>query len=335
MGLMSRLKAHPRSGSLIDRAIALRDDVPDPLQASAASDIDAGSAVRALLKHLERRTSFGVSSPSQLFTLLHHHLSVERGAILVPESDGDTFVPLATTGLDPTTRIRLRIDAVTLGDLMQPDHVTLIDGADRDRLASYVSRHDLSRSPRIAIFPFRYVGRTTAVLILLDTPFFELDAAVLDVLLAALSDAAGRIFFEERSRFTRATTHRSVFGPEHLPSVRRRIARRAESERRTACEIAISLDPFIEAVGVAHPGIDEAALLEDSLQTTAQFFAPIGIVVREGHRAVRVVSTASADRDPEMLVGLLGATLAQLFVTPPVALAWAVDETERRDADDR
>lgn len=314
MDLHRRLQNSGRSESIIGRAMAMRGSAPDEAPPrSDETDVEIGAAVRALLRELDGEQHPGIVSPSQLFSLFHRHLQVERGAFLVFDPVDEAFQPIATVGLDETSRFRLRLDADLLGELRSHPTVRLLDRTERERLRPVLSSGDFRRSPRIAVFPFVHLQHTLAMLMIFDSPVLDLDRTVLDVLLAALSDRAGRMLFDGREKPLARRSQATVFTSEHLEDALERVARRAEESRRDIRCLEIGLSPVLQAVSSAHPHLDTNRLLTDILTTVALLTASSWITIQQPGVRVYLIGLADPDTDEQLLVHLIGTTLRQLF----------------------
>lgn len=314
MDLHRRLQDSHRSESIIGRAISMRgkaprEDQPEP----GPRDVEIGVAVRALLKELDGEQHPGIVSPSQLFSLFHRHLQVERGAFLVFDPVDEAFQPIATVGLDETSRFRLRLDDAILGDLRLNPRVRVLDRTEREKLRQVLSSGDYRRSPRIAVFPFVHLQHTLAILMIFDSPVLDLDRTVLDVLLAALSDRAGRLLFDGREKPLARRAKTTVFTPEHLQDTLARITRRAEEVQQEVSCVEVGLSPILQAVSTAHPHLDTNRLLTDILTTVALLTGLSWITVQQPGVRVYLIGLAGPGTDVELLVHLLGTTLRQLF----------------------
>lgn len=314
MDLHRLLQDNNRSESIIGRAIAMRGTTTEETpEHPEPGDVEIGAAVRALLRELDGEQHPGIVSPSQLFSLFHRHLQVERGAFLVYDPVDEAFQPIATVGLDETSRFRLRLDADLLRDLRSHPSVRMLEKTERDRLRSVLSSGDFRRSPRIAVFPFVHLQHTLAILMIFDSPVLNLDQTVLDVLLAALSDRAGRMLFDGREKPLARRSQATVFTSEHLEDALERVSRRAEEAQQEIRCLEIGLSPVLQAVSTAHPHLDTNRLLTDILTTVALLTASTWITIQQPGVRVYLIGIAEPDTDEELLVHLIGTTLRQLF----------------------
>ena len=328
MDVQKRLKSDNAKDSIVGRAIAMRgsstiaqsDDpaVAQPITSADGNDrggVDIGTAVRAFLKELDGEQHPGIVSPSQLFSLFHRHLQVQRGSLLVFDPSERGFLPIATVGLDETSRFRLRLDHSILGEYLKRPSVRMLNREERERLRPVLSTGDFRRSPRIAVFPFAHLQNTLAILLVFDSPVLDLDPAVLDVLLAVLSERAGRLLFDGRERPLARRTRATVFGREHLADALERIRRRAQDAGVAPLCVEVSLASILQSVSTAHPHLDSNRLVTDILTTVALLTSRRWITIQRSGVQLILLGLSDPDSDPELLVHLIGTTLCQLFGT--------------------
>ena len=311
MGLTDRLSRNENGDGVFDRALAMRthlvDDVDEDASASRSQPESAppkvdddqivpGAAIRSLLKELQTQRHFGITTPSHLFSLMHRHLLVRKGAFLVPHRDGG-MIPIATAGLDRTSTFRIRLREEETGWLGTGKSAVVLDNAKRSALADRLSRSDRKQAPRIALFPFTHLRKIVAVLVVLDSPILRMDPDVLDVIVGALSESAGRLLFDGRQRPMDHRVRTSIFRTTHLPDIVTRLEALANREKRDLESIDIDLTPLIETITDVHPHLDRARLLDDLLDTT--LFLPNQRTRRSIPGRIRSVLSASYSRAPQ------------------------------------
>ncbi|MFW5695002.1 MAG: hypothetical protein ACOCYB_07520 [Alkalispirochaeta sp.] len=321
MDLIDRLNGPTQPDSVFARAFALRDarkpedaesgfDDEGIVLTSGGSAVDAGAAVRALLRELQVQRVYGITTPSHLFSLLHRHLAVERGALLVPAQEGE-HLPLATAGLDRTSTLRLRATEEELRGLLSNQGVRILGGQQRELFSHRLSRSDYRKSPRLALFPFFHHQRLLATLIVFESPILDLEPAVLDVILGALSDSAGQFLFNGRHR-PMENRIRSVVLQRHQV---RETLNRLEGDRgqRELQIVETDLDPMAETILEIHPHLDRERLLEDMVDTVALMVSATHDVAQFGQGRVMLLGLFHSPLDAELLVHLVGTTLSHLF----------------------
>lgn len=327
MGLLDHIPDD--TSPLLSRALRLRGEQsateaprppasPAPSQRFEAIDgeipVDPGAAARALLRELGGGRHSGIATPSHLFSVLHRHLQVVRGALMVPVEEDAMFVPAAIAGLDRTSAVRLRLDIGEVQSLVTPDSVRVLAGDEREIFAPYLSSGDFGTARRIALFPFFHLKRLLAVLAVFDSPALDLDGATLDTLLGALTDAAGQMLFNGRARLLGASTSRVVFGREHLATAIERVGRAGGSEGVRA--ITVDLQPIVDRILTEHRHLDRGRLTRDVIESCALLTAREFDVIRLGGMRLAFVGPNSDLLDPELMVHLLSHTIGELFCIP-------------------
>ncbi|MFP4211367.1 MAG: hypothetical protein ACLFR8_09005 [Alkalispirochaeta sp.] len=327
MSLIDRLQ-HGDDNTIFHRALAMRggvakpdtisEEYPEPSESTEQDaplhlpEIAPGAAVRALLKELQTQRHFGITTPSHLFSLMNRYLLVETGAILVPHRDGG-MVPIATAGLDKTSSFRIRLLEEERSWIGDGRSAVILGEEQRLIFIGRLSRNDAKRAPRVALFPFTHLRDVVAVLVLLDSPVLTMDPGVLDTIVGALSESAGRLLFDGRQRPMDHQHHSSVFQSAHVPAILSRLSERAEVEGRAIQDIDVDLSPLVSTIVDAHPYLDRGRLLDDILNTIAILVGSAHSAVHRGGHRISLLGLAHPDTSEELVVHLLTNTLGQLF----------------------
>lgn len=296
--------------------------------------VDPGAAVRALLKEIERHHNPGVITPSHLFSILHRHLRVTSGAILVPEQAERAFSPMAAVGLDVTSRFRLRIPEATVKAAFPASEgkqagARLLAGEAMEEMRPFLSRAMYRKTDRIAALPFTYNRDILAILLIFDSPLLDLDVDILDVLLAAFAERAGYLLFDGRHKPLTSSTGVAVLTQDHLPAIVSRLQERADRNKNETLFLRVSLRPILSAIIQTHPHLDRDHLKKDLFETcallTAENFSCVGL----GTNEFLLAGLDGPYIDGELIVHQLSTVLQQLFgVVLPVHLPFSI-----RDAD--
>lgn len=350
MGLIDRLLDGPiNNESLFGRALSMRgtsllqDENPDPEgfhKVREGETLSTGAAVRALLKELQTQRHYGITSPSHLFTLLHRHFSVRKGVLLVSHRDGG-MVPMASAGIDRTSAYRLRLLQEEKSWIGDGRHAVLLDDEQRTTIIQRLSRRDGERIFRIALLPFTHRNTLVATLCVLDSPLLDLDPEVLNVIVGALSENAGRRLFEGRQRPFDLKGQKAIFQKGHLPSLLSRLGRETEKGNHEIQVIEVNLENLVKTVLGNHPHLDYQRLMDDILDVVVLMTQPSYMSVFLGEEKVLLVSTARTDASPPLIVHLLTTSLIRLFGSDPIETLtfrhWSAEERNSaiRDASDR
>lgn len=346
MGLSDRLREGGGAGGVFDHALAMRGgnesavdeeprsgDAPSSLPADTvvvgeAEQIAPGAAIRSLIKELQTQRHFGITTPSHLFSLMHRHLMVRRGAILVPHRDGG-MVPIATVRLDATSSFRIRMLQEEVAWLGSGRTAVILDDARRERFVRRLSRADAKQTPRVVLLPFAHLRDIVAVLVVLDSPVLRMDPNVLDVIVGALSESAGKLLFDGRQRPMDHRRRSSVFRPEQTQSIVSRLNERAVAEGRAVQIIDIDVSPLIAAIMGAHPHLDQTRLMEDILDTAALLTEATHTVINPGVSRVRLLGLTQPNASAALIVHLFTVTLSSLFGAPaPESLSYTTPDAD-------
>ena len=321
MDLIDRLQRDANPDGVFGRAFTMREsrtiapDGPLPEAAEPTEEPDSialGAAIRSLLKELRSAKHSGITTTSRLFSLIHRHLSIKRGAILVPYRDGG-MVPIATAGLDKTSTFRIRLSEEDVAWIGSGKSAIILDDARRAAVVHRLSKVDARNASRIVLFPFTYLGETVAVLVIVDSPVLHMDPTVLNVIVGALSENAGRLLFDERQRPFDRREPSSVFSSEHLPSIVGRLQQQASTKKRPILLVDVEIGPLIDRIIEDYPHLVQSRLTEDILETTAHLTEMSYSVVNSGDRTLTLVGREEPTAPPKLVVHLLTVTLSSLF----------------------
>jgi hypothetical protein len=345
MDLVDRLRSKPEDdSSVFGRALAMRGAESsylldtDPSEAedhTRYTEIAPGAAVRALLKELQTQRHFGILTPSHLFSLLHRHMAVRRGALLVPYRDGG-MVPIAAAGLDRTSTFRIRLLPEEQSWLGDGRHAVILDDSRREAITRRLSRKDASATPRIALLPFNHLRDVVAVLLIFDSPLLQMDPGVLDVIVGALSESGGRLLFDGRKRPLDQGSHSSIFQVSHMPSIIQGLRSRGTQEKRDVLIIEVELRSLIHEITEDQPHLDRTRLFEDILDTVALLTQGSHTAVFLGGTTVALCGLERPEASPALIVHLLTTTLGSLFGSShPELLTYRLRDAEEMNSEPR
>lgn len=309
----------------LPRKLEHGDAAADPRGASSFS-VDPGAAVRSLLRELHVQRNFGIATPSHLFSLLHRHLQVTAGTILVPESSGTgVYVPMASVGLDRTTRLRMKIPRDHIRQVCHREGSVTLRGGQRTPLQPYFSSRDFRTASRFVLLPFFHNRTLPAVLVICNSPLVALDLTILDVLLAALAERVGTMLFDQREKPLSAGGSTTVLQESNIPEILQRL------QGEEVVLVQFSLEPAHALIMERHPHLDAGFLMNDLQETTARLCGNHFSMFRTAtFGECLLAGKQQRDIDSEMVMHLISETLQQLFgvnTIPPLAF-------EERDAAD-
>lgn len=338
------LEQRVSSATLLDRVRDLRvpraeqDTTPAAGPAVAVTQpapprIDPAAALRSLLREVQRSVHGGIATPSHLFTLLHRHLEVARGVLLV--NDGELFVPIAHVGIDRTTERKCRIPHALLREMVPDNSVRFLYGTGRSILQQFLSQSDFRRSNDVALFPFVHLQRVLAVLVLFDAPILQREHEILGLLLTALNAAVAPLLFEAREKPRAHWARALVFTADQTRDAAQRTIAAAEERGTVPVAIQLSLEPIITAVQADHPHMGKDRLRIDLLRTISALLSHDALVVATADDGCIVFVVDGKRVESRLLVQITMQTLSGLFglraVPQIVTTEMAVDELTKPD----
>jgi hypothetical protein len=252
-----------------------------------------------------------IQLPAHLFSLLVDTLQIGKGAILLPDYEENLFVPWASTGMDATTLHRLRIPDEDIDAIKARGPSGIIWGQDEVRsFAPYFSRREASQLEQLLLFPLVSGGGVQAVLLLLDTPYFDHHSEFLRLILAAVGEPAAQLVQKQRLRYSDVIRHAVVFRAIELPLVTERLADRAP---RGVHLILLRLADIVSQVATANEHLDPYRVWQDILRIVASLFASTGSVCDLDKNQLLISLHGALEDDLELIVYHIGATIAELL----------------------
>jgi len=238
-------------------------------------------------------------------------LQISKGAILLPDYDENLFVPWASTGLDMTTLHRLRIPDEDIDAIQARGPSGIIWEKEEVRsFTPYFSRREASQLERILLFPFVSAGGVQALLLLLETPYFDQHSEFLRLILAAVGEPAAQVVQKQRLRYSDVIRHAVVFKANELPLVTERLTERAP---RGVHLVLMRLADVVSQVATANEHLDPYRVWQDILRIVASLFASTGIVCDLDQNQLLICLHGTLEDDLELIVYHIGATIAELL----------------------
>jgi len=314
MSLLERLttsNGHEEE-TFLRRAFEMRGRPIQKTEIPAAAAVDPAAAVRSLVRELETVDRQGIETPSHIFSLLYRHLQVQKGAILVPEAGSDVLVPLAASGIDITSRRKLRVQRSEIAPFLESD-VSFITGDERHFLKNHLSSREYREALRIAVFPFEMNTQLLALLLIFDSPFLDLDEDVLRVLLSALNDAASRILFQGREKTMRKAAPVVLYPHAQLEQAISVVADRARNRATIPTAIVLSLGGLESGIIAHHPHLDPFRLRQDIDRTIAALMADQAQAIPLESDKLALLLSDDKGLDIELMVHQLQVTVGSLF----------------------
>ena len=113
------------------------------------------------------RTGFEYSDA--LFQLLCRDLVIKKGFLLIPDNEGDIFIPASSLNIDITTMRHLRIERIILETQFHYYNEIISSGDNRIKLfKQYFSIREFSALNSLMLVPFYRGGTLSAILAIID-----------------------------------------------------------------------------------------------------------------------------------------------------------------------
>ena len=111
----------------------------------------------------------GFEYSEQLFKLLCRDLYIEKGALLIPDSEGSRFLPVSFLNIDMTTTRHLRIERTILETQFNHYNEIISDSDNRIKLfKQYFSIREFSALNSLMLVPFYIKGTLSAFLFIIN-----------------------------------------------------------------------------------------------------------------------------------------------------------------------
>jgi len=303
----------------LSRARKLRSEIADEVAGTIAvattpaDELQPEVAVRRLLKSLGE-LEHSLESPGRLFELLVEHLRLRKAALLLPDHQSDRFLVWSALGIDKTTQQRLRPREEELEAIFSAhgQDVLILSKDEMGELTGYLSHRERDSLERAALFPFRHGRQTLAVLLILDSPYLALEPTILRVLLAALADMSGRLFFSNRDIPISRARRSVLFNRQEIGDTIDRLASTGDGTT-VATVLQIDVSEPRDRVTKANPLLDPFRVTQDIVTIIAALLAGDGFAGIDNQDSIVVVLPGEAQTDRDLLIHQLRHSLVTLF----------------------
>lgn len=203
-----------------------------------------------------------------LFDLLKREFGFTKGALLTRHRESAYFLPLAQTGLDVTSRNRLRFpvdgieeEARKKGEWLSPESF--------DHLRPYLSSREFELIEEVLILPIPSSDGIAAILLILGEDPEELEPLrrMDQEQLADFQEELGR-FFASIKMFSLASPQRELNEDEGLRS----FIRRALTEKQVLSVLHFDLSPLLERLMTISDDVDIFRARKDTLRIIETLF---------------------------------------------------------------
>lgn len=306
------------------RARKLRSNIADEVAGTVAvasestGELQPEQAVRQLLKALGELES-SLESPGRVFELLTEHLLLRKAALLLPDHQSDCFLVWSAVGIDRTSQRRLRPREAELESILAGGDVVVLAKEEMGELLPYLSNRERAALKAAGVFPFRHGRQTLAVLLILDSPYLDLDPAILRILLAALADMSGRMLFSNRDIPISRARRSVLFNRREIADTIERLAETGD-ETTVTTVLKVDVSEVRQKILEANGYLDPYRVTQDIVTIISAFLAGDGFAGLEDSETVLVVLPGESATDRALMIHQLRHALVTLFrelSTPP------------------
>jgi len=256
-----------------------------------------------------------VETPAQLFAVLKKHLSINRGALLLADPEGQFFSPWSITGFDKTSEHRLRLPEPLLRELFSSvDETTTVLHKERlEIMEPYLSVREYATTTRLLLFPYYHQERLIAVLAVADSPYLEFAVAVLGVILSATADSVASLLYQNRELKLKDAAHHAVLNQSDLLAA---VAELEEGNGRGEAPlrcISISIEDAVSRITRVTVDADQYRVRQDLTKIVASMFAGMGTVSWLDNGRLFIVVRGGEHADTALILHQIGTTICALF----------------------
>ncbi len=321
------------------RARKLRSEITDEVAGSVAlasevsSELHPEQAIRRLLKSLGELEA-SLESPGRLFEQLTEQLLLRKAALLLPDHQSDCFLVWSAVGIDRTSQQRIRPREAEIEALLNGSDVVVLTHEEMGPLLGYLSHRERSSLKTAGIFPFRHGRQTLALLLILDSPYLDLDPAILRILLAALADMSGRMLFSNRDIPISRARRSVLFNRREIGDTIERLAETGD-ESSVATVLKVDVSQVRAQILGANAYLEPYRVTQDIVTIIAAFLAGDGFAGLENSDTVLIVLPGEAQIDRALMIHQLRHSLVTLFrelnAPPPLPFEVVSDLTSFLD----
>jgi hypothetical protein len=289
----------------------------EKLEEIESDDDLAGSAADKLEELLARLSELedGIEAPGRFFSLVKEQLRLKRAALLLYDPVRMVFAPWATYGFDETTNHHLRIPLganETMNRLAAGKVFLLSDPDTLKRFQQFFSFREFSTLVTLLLVPFIHENKFMGILLIADPErdFSQGDLSAFET----LAVRASGLFYQARERHLEAAK-RGV--PEKSESLRESVQNAVQSCLAAGAPpimIGVNTTNIIAKVKKRNPYIDPFRLREDIARVILSLFQSLGPVFHIDRERVLILVTHTPERDSELLLYHLKATLTRLLL---------------------
>lgn len=271
-----------------------------------------GQLLCATIENLDR----DFEAPVRLFSLLKKDLLIEKGAILLYESEQESFLPWGITGFDETTQHRLRIPGNLIQDIIEKNLSSrfFIDTDGKNRLKPFFSIREFSMLDSLLVFPFFSEDALIALLLITESPICSETADTLKTLHDTIHTAV--VFLLVSSRVQRLKKLQGKIAVEDNITIEhevRNLAERADAHQKQLLLVLFSAGVLIEHIIGSISDAQPYRIKQDIRRILSSMVPDEGAVFRLKGDRFLLCFLAKTTPNPKLLVYQISLALRQFF----------------------
>jgi len=247
-------------------------------------------------------------APAQWFQTLKNHLKIQKGALLLPDSNEGVLSPWVITGYDRTTYFRLRVPASYIYNMFHrsPSSIVLMKKEDILDLTAYFSSREFGLIGTLLIYGMFFHDKLIGVLLVSDSPVLSWAPEMVRLLFSVIDELSSSLLYAFRAERQEKLTSRVFFDLQAF--------NKALPPDMTEQALLFTVDPqpIIQTFRVDNPELDVFLMIRDiaSVLSTILEGAPVFI---NSEKSTIFVLHRDTQTDRELLVHQLESALKHLF----------------------
>jgi hypothetical protein len=257
----------------------------------------------------------GIEIPGHLYRLLKKNFIIKKGALLLPDSNGDVFLPWSISGFDKTTERRMRIDKAIIKNIMQ-DHegkIITLSGKNLDQLRDCFSSREFALIDSMLICPFVFNDTILAVLIFSESIYLNAPEEILNLIMTVISETANPLLYEVRDKFLAKLDTKPIPSNLSVTSLIRKLISSSNGSGESPKVICIDISNVITAIQDVINDMDSFRLKADIFQILTAMIGTSGYVFSGKGNNIIIISTQNKIPDEELLLHQISTSLKDIF----------------------
>lgn len=275
---------------------------------SAVSSPQISSIINAL-----NSADSGLDFPTVLFTKAAEEFSISKGALLLPEKDGN-FIPWSVIGYDETTSRRIRIPESLINSIKDSSAYSFIELRDSEinLMKDFFSFREYSVTKSVLIAPLKAENKIIALLFVNEGNILDFTNKVKREMLEELSVKAGPLLHSKREKIVTKfeSFQRDV---NDISLVIKQFSQ--ESENKSFLVISYSVKDFLEHLTSKDPSVIAFRIMQDIRNLTTTMLSGKGIVSSHGSDKLIFLINGERKEEAELLIHQIGLSLGYFFKT--------------------